>query len=108
MEKRDRWQSGTVGLRVRGEPVRVTLSAPAFDVAPSEILPAARQLTDAIVIAMQKQSEREGKPVSCRMGCTHCCRQLIPVSEWEARQLSEYVESQPSPRREQLRNASGL
>src|SRR5262249_15943606 len=41
--------------------------------------------------------------VSCKKGCGACCRQLVPVSQVEARYLRDLVEQLPEPRRSQIR-----
>jgi Fe-S-cluster containining protein len=73
---------------------QVTL--PAGTVQPGELLPAAYALTEAIV---SRGVQRGGAVVSCRKGCGACCRQVVPVSQTEARHLRRVVEQMPEPRR---------
>src|SRR5262249_44693347 len=40
--------------------------------------------------------------ISCKAGCGACCRQLVPISEVEARNIGELVNSLPEPRRSQI------
>ena len=46
---------------------------------------------------------REGKKPSCKAGCSHCCRQLVPVSVVEAKALALAVAKMPPKRREATR-----
>ncbi|MBL8176440.1 MAG: YkgJ family cysteine cluster protein [Bryobacterales bacterium] len=92
-------QSGTIGLRIGGEPVRVTVTVPNAAVHPVQILPAAATLTDAIVSAMQERATREGNSISCRAGCAACCRQIVPLSTWEARHIANHIAAIPEPKR---------
>ena len=43
-----------------------------------------------------------GTPVTCAAGCSACCRQLVPVSRWEALHLSAVVRTMPVPRRKRV------
>ena len=94
--------SGTIKLRVRGEPVEIALTIPQAPVHPQAMLPALQKMTDAFVAHAVRQSESEGKFVTCMEGCWACCRHLIPVSETEAYYLAELVAAMPEPRRSEL------
>jgi Fe-S-cluster containining protein len=56
-------------------------------------------LEDALVRHATRQAERSGRRISCRAGCGACCRQLVPVSEAEARRLAELVSGLPDAER---------
>ena len=62
-----------------------------------------QEMSNALVGHAIRQSEGEGNAVSCKAGCWACCRQLIPVTEGEARYLAELVAGMPEPRRSELR-----
>lgn len=97
-------QTGTISFRIRGELVHVTLTIPNTTVHPVEILPAASAVTEAIVDNMQQRTTREGKTISCSAGCAACCRQMIPISAVEARQLASHVDNMPEPHRSSVRS----
>ena len=80
---------------------QVTL--PEAPIAPRELLPLAQNLSNAIVDATVKEIETRGGKISCCKGCGACCRQLVPISETEARSIAELVESLPEPRRSQIK-----
>ena len=37
----------------------------------------------------------EGETISCKKGCGACCRQLVPISQVEARRIRDLVEAMP-------------
>lgn len=80
------------------------LTVPAGPTTLKELLPLAQTLTDAIVNATVQVVEQRGETISCCKGCGACCRQLVPISEVEARRIAELVESLPEPRRSQVRD----
>lgn len=69
----------------------------------SDLLPAARALSDQIVRETVKSVEASGAAVSCRAGCASCCRGLVAISEVEARRLRDLVEADAEPRRSERR-----
>lgn len=80
---------------------RVTVPAgPAFV---GELLPVARALSDAVVRETSAAVEAAGAKISCRKGCGACCRNLVAISEVEARRVGAVVESLPEARRDVVR-----
>lgn len=79
------------------------LSVPAGPTTLKELLPLAQTLSDAVVNATVQEVEQRGAKISCCKGCGACCRQLVPISEVEARRIAELVESLPESRRAQVR-----
>ena len=61
----------------------------------TKLLPIIQSLENAIVGATAQRLEEAGFPVSCKAGCGACCRQMVPVSIFEAQGLSEWVRSLP-------------
>jgi Fe-S-cluster containining protein len=94
-----------VELRVLGEPVSAEVPAPDGPVRLDSVLPLLRQLDDRIVELAARRAEAErGEPVSCRKGCSACCRaQPVPVTPPEAYALARLVEGLPEPRRTAVR-----
>lgn len=97
--KPENWTTGTVVLRVNGEPVEMEMTVPAFKIKPQRMLPIFQEMSSAVVGMSIEAIESEGQQISCKAGCGACCRQAVPVSEVEAYQISELVESMPEPRR---------
>src|SRR3954452_14567171 len=70
---------------------------------PDDLLPLARALSDALVGETVRDVERSGECISCKAGCGACCRQLVAISEVEARRIARVVEQLPEPRRAAVR-----
>jgi Fe-S-cluster containining protein len=79
------------------------VSVPAGPTRLVELLPVARQMADSAISAVVGEIESQGLSISCKKGCGACCRQLVPISEVEARRLRDVVEQMPEPRRSQIR-----
>jgi Fe-S-cluster containining protein len=60
-------------------------------------------MSDAIVGETVQGLTQAGEPVSCTAGCGACCRQLVAISEVEARRLRHVVDALPEPRRSTVR-----
>jgi Fe-S-cluster containining protein len=57
----------------------------------SQLLSTFRSLTNRVVDAAVKRERNAGREISCKAGCGACCRQLIPLSVTEARQLPRLI-----------------
>jgi Fe-S-cluster containining protein len=79
------------------------VDVPEAPIAATELLPLAQNLSNAIVDATVREMETRGGRISCCKGCGACCRQLVPISEVEARFVTALVESLPEPRRTQIK-----
>jgi Fe-S-cluster containining protein len=92
-----------VDFAVSGQRIHGRIPVPRGPTKVRELLPAIRALAETVVGAGVKAVEARGERVSCRAGCGACCRQLVPITEVEARLLAELVETMPEPRRGVLR-----
>jgi Fe-S-cluster containining protein len=92
-----------VDMQIAGTRVQFAVTVPTAPVPPATILPVFHALSAAIESDVTTDLERQGKRVSCRAGCGACCRQLVPVTKIEARQLADLVSSLPEPRRTEIR-----
>ncbi len=95
----ERLVSTTVSLAGDGWQLSCRVSVPSGPTRPAALLPVARSLSDAIVASTTDALSAAGETVSCRAGCGACCRNLIAISEVEARRLREVVEGLPAERR---------
>src|SRR3954468_2821744 len=84
-------------LNPRSLPIGVGL--PSGAVAPSALLPLYRDLAEGLTARAVEAAREAGHTVSCRKGCGACCRQLVPVSALEARELVSLGAPRPEPRR---------
>jgi Fe-S-cluster containining protein len=86
---------GNISLSIDGEAQAFEIAIPGGPVSPDALLPVFQGLVDAVVDAAVRRSEAAGAPISCRAGCGACCRQLVPISELEARALADLVARMP-------------
>jgi Fe-S-cluster containining protein len=95
----------TSDCTIEGEDFRLTfrVTVPAGPARPSELLPVARALSDSVVAGTCRMVEKAGAAVSCTKGCGACCRNLVAVSEVEARRIRDVVDELPEPRRSAVR-----
>ena len=95
----EEWVTGTVKLKLLGEPVEMEMTVPARPVKPHRMLPIFHGMTNAFVDQSVEVAEAAGGTISCKAGCGACCRQPVPVAESEIYQIAELVEAMPEPRR---------
>ncbi|HET6386814.1 MAG TPA: YkgJ family cysteine cluster protein [Armatimonadota bacterium] len=97
------WVLVNTDLLVGGQRLHAELPVPAGKALPEELLPILQALTDAVVDVAISRVAAEGQAITCQKGCGACCRQLVPISEAEARALSALVETFPENRRREIR-----
>ena len=86
-------------LSVSGNDIELEIPVPNSEVTVTEILPVFQMLADDFTRLAAAAAEGDGLAITCRKGCSACCRQLVPVSHPEARCLAALVDSFPEPRR---------
>jgi Fe-S-cluster containining protein len=91
--------SANVALTVAGIRLEANITVPTAPTRLVEMLPLFQSLADAVIGSVVESVEAQGRTISCRKGCGACCRQLVPISEVEARRIRDLVESLPEPRR---------
>jgi len=89
-------------LTVGDREIEASARVPAGPVRVVDILPVLHNLASAVVAVGEEQAREAGKVISCRPGCGACCRQIVPISEMDARYLAALVEAMPEPRRTQV------
>ncbi len=92
-----------IQLTVKGKPLALNLTVPEGTVALGAMLPAFQKAAEALIERGIGETVEAGKSVSCRKGCGHCCRQLVPIAPAEARALARLVEDLPAIRRELIK-----
>jgi Fe-S-cluster containining protein len=92
-----------VALKVAGIDVQLTLTVPTAPVPPVAILPVLQRLSGAVEAEAVAAVGSSGRQITCRAGCGACCRQLVPISQIEARHLARLVEQSPAERRQRAR-----
>jgi len=92
----------TIEMAVAGRKIRLEVSAPVGPTRVVDLLPLVNSLVDSFAAITVEKSEESGGKISCKKGCAACCRQLIPMTEFEARRISELVDGMPEPRRSEM------
>jgi Fe-S-cluster containining protein len=97
------YADATADMVISGRTLRLEMSVPTGLTQPIRLLPLFQSMADAFVGLALRDAESAGTKVSCQKGCGVCCRQLVPISEVEARQLRDLVNNMPEPRRSEIR-----
>jgi Fe-S-cluster containining protein len=90
-------------MTIAGAPLAIDLTVPNAATRPVELLPVLHALADVVVETVAESVAAQGQTISCKAGCGACCRQVVPISEVEARGIRDLVESLPEPRRSEIR-----
>jgi Fe-S-cluster containining protein len=90
-------------LRIGERPMQIKTRLPAGEVRLVELLPVLRKFNDAIVGAAVEDVREAGRKVSCCAGCGACCRQIVPISEYEAISLLEWIDTLPEDQQALIR-----
>ncbi|MDE3185973.1 MAG: YkgJ family cysteine cluster protein [Acidobacteriota bacterium] len=81
---------------------KASATVPAGQTNLTQILPVLQSLSSSFIEGVTAQLAESGQPVSCRAGCGACCRQMAPISIFEAEALSAWIRTLPEARQEQL------
>lgn len=92
-----------IKLTLYGKPIELELSAPAEKVTPVAILPALHRINNAVVETAVEVFVADNETISCQAGCGACCRQVVPLAEFEAYQIAGLVEQMPEPKRSAIK-----
>lgn len=92
----------TFALPISGGFLNATANLPAGHTTLTQLLPVIQGLENAIVGKITAEAEQAGHPVSCKAGCGACCRQMVPVSLFEAEALAAWMNALPAERRAEL------
>lgn len=101
--KRHTLMVGRVSLKIGDEAVDLELAVPPETVATEDLMPVFQGLTNLVVSIGVEKAEAAGRTISCCAGCGACCRQIVPISAVEARDLARVVEQMPAERQARVR-----
>jgi Fe-S-cluster containining protein len=90
----------TVGIG--DETFKATAIVPAGQCNLTQILPVIQALDDSFIAGVTAQIGEAGMRVSCKAGCGACCRQMVPLSIFEAEALTAWIRSLPEDRQQEL------
>jgi Fe-S-cluster containining protein len=89
-------------LAVGERKLNASVEVPAGTVTVTELLPILQALTSQVAGGVAEQAAAAGHPVSCRVGCGACCRQLVPLSIFEAEGLAGWIRGLPEAQQRAL------
>lgn len=90
------------GLPVGGGVLNVSVTLPGGRTNLTELLPIIQGVENAILVRIGEEAQEAGTPISCRAGCGACCRQMVPVSLFEAEALSNWISTLPEEKRAEI------
>jgi Fe-S-cluster containining protein len=90
-------------LAVGGGRLDASVEVPAGRVTLTQLLPVLQGLTSNLVDGVAEIVHSEGHTISCRAGCGACCRQMVPISLFEAEGLLEWIGTLPQEQQAALR-----
>jgi Fe-S-cluster containining protein len=79
-----------------------TAVVPAGQTNLTQILPVIQSLDDSLIAGVGAQLAEAGRTISCKAGCGACCRQMVPISIFEAEALAAWIRTLPESRRQEL------
>jgi Fe-S-cluster containining protein len=79
-----------------------TAAVPAGRTNLTQILPVLQSLDNSIIAGVASQLNEAGLSISCKAGCGACCRQMVPLSIFEAEALSTWIRTLPEPHQQEL------
>src|ERR1039457_6425980 len=79
-----------------------TAVVPAGQTNLTQILPVLQSLDDSLIGGVTTQLAESGLTVSCKAGCGACCRQMVPLSIFEAEALAAWIRTLPQARQQEL------
>lgn len=94
--------NASFSLRIGGASLQASIQLPVGQTTLTELLPVIQGLENLIVDRASEEVTRAGHPISCRAGCAACCRQMVPVSLFEAEALIQWMRTLPEERRAEL------
>jgi Fe-S-cluster containining protein len=89
-------------LRIGEGKLKAKVEVPAGQTTVTQLLPIIQSLDNAIVSATIGEVSKAGLTISCKAGCGACCRQMVPVSIFEAQAMADWIRNLPEEQRGEL------
>jgi Fe-S-cluster containining protein len=90
--------TGQGTLKIGEQAMTIRFAVPGKLCGAEALLPDLRRLAGQVTDHAVEAVAKEGQRVSCAKGCGACCRQMVPVSPVEARELARIVAAMPPAR----------
>ena len=84
------------------EQITATAEVPAGRTNLTQLLPILQALDSSLVGAAASEAVAAGRTISCKAGCGACCRQLVPISIFEAEALTTWVRTLPATTQQEI------
>jgi Fe-S-cluster containining protein len=68
----------------------------------TQLLPVLQELDNALIAGVVSHHAQAGVTLSCKAGCGACCRQMVPLSIFEAEALADWIRSLPEEQQREL------
>ncbi len=97
-------------LQIGESTLNASLPVPAGKTTLTALLPILQDFDSSMIDHVVDEAAKAGHPISCRAGCGACCRQMVPLSIFEAESLGQWFNTLPTERQAELeaRFRSGL
>jgi len=82
--------------------ITATAEVPSGKTNLTQLLPILQALDDSLIGAAISEAVAEGRSISCKAGCGACCRQLVPISIFEAEALTAWMRTLPESGQQEL------
>jgi len=89
-------------LSLGEDKIGMSAAVPAGQTNLTQILPVIRGLDDSLIAGIASQLSQAGRPVSCKAGCGACCRQMVPLSIFEAEAMAGWIGTLPEEQQKAL------
>jgi Fe-S-cluster containining protein len=93
----------TFSIPIGGAALTASVQLPTSRTTLTQLLPVIQNLENAIIGRVSEEAAAVDRPISCRAGCGACCRQMVPVSIFEAEALTAWLSTLPEDRMADLR-----
>jgi Fe-S-cluster containining protein len=82
-------------LKVGEGKLNARIQVPAGQTNLTELLPIIQSFENSIIGGVVQSAAEAGFSISCKAGCGACCRQMVPVSIFEAQALGQWIRTLP-------------
>ncbi len=82
--------------------ISVTAVVPSGQTNLTQILPVLQAIDDSLIASVASATAQAGHPISCKAGCGACCRQLVPITIFEAEALAIWIRSLPQSTQQEI------
>jgi len=89
-------------LRIGEGTLNASVAVPAGKTTITNLLPVLQDFDSRMINRVVDEAAEAGQPISCRKGCGACCRQMVPLSIFEAEFLGDWFNALPKERQAEL------